>query len=184
MHKEYTGVVDGMAEASAIARQSNGTQTVIAASAPNAPLLTRVELVMEDVADKNSVCFTVNGQPRAKGSWSAYARKDGRGVVFTQAQTITQWQRRVATVARQHRPASWDMAAPMQLEVVFSMPRPKRSKHELHVVKPDLDKLCRTICDALTGSLYDDDSQVFSISARKCYAALFPPGITIRLVAT
>lgn len=31
--------------------------------------------------------------------------------------------------------------------------------------KPDIDKLCRAVCDALSGFCYDDDEQVVSINA-------------------
>lgn len=36
-------------------------------------------------------------------------------------------------------------------------------------VKPDLDKLCRTVLDALTGVAYKDDSQVIGIIANERY---------------
>lgn len=44
---------------------------------------------------------------------------------------------------------------------------PKKRKHI--AVKPDLDKICRSTLDSLTGILYKDDAQVVEISVRKHY---------------
>jgi Holliday junction resolvase RusA-like endonuclease len=35
------------------------------------------------------------------------------------------------------------------------------------ITRPDLDKLCRSICDSLTGTVYKDDGQVQSIELYK-----------------
>jgi Holliday junction resolvase RusA-like endonuclease len=59
---------------------------------------------------------------------------------------------------------------PVRVELVFYFVRPKSSKRELPSVKPDIDKLCRTVLDAATGRLFKDDSQVVILNARKEYA--------------
>lgn len=63
------------------------------------------------------------------------------------------------------------------MDLTFTFERPKshvkrngdlRSGYsEYHVQRPDVDKLCRAILDALTGVVYHDDSQVISLSAVK-----------------
>ena len=69
----------------------------------------------------------------------------------------------------------------MSLTLTFVFARPKahfRANGDLKDNAPqhcitrigDLDKLCRAVCDALTGIAYDDDSQVFSINAERRYA--------------
>lgn len=69
--------------------------------------------------------------------------------------------------------------------VVFTLPRPKahyrsgKSEHllrpdapALHSSKPDLDKLLRSTCDALTtAGAYADDSRIAQVYAVKVYAA-------------
>ena len=61
-------------------------------------------------------------------------------------------------------------AGPVTVRCEFVMPRrkaePKRST-PAHTRKPDTDKLCRAVLDALTGLVYTDDSQVVLIVASK-----------------
>lgn len=70
------------------------------------------------------------------------------------------------------------------VRVVFSLERPKghyrtgRFAHELRPDAParpdakklDLDKLCRAVLDALTGTAFTDDSLVVELAASKVYA--------------
>lgn len=51
-----------------------------------------------------------------------------------------------------------------------------KSAPRTHVSKPDLDKLVRTVLDALTGVVIHDDSQVCGIVAQKDYA---DPGVQV-----
>lgn len=72
-------------------------------------------------------------------------------------------------------------SAPIFLCLTFRFARPKghhNSKGQLkpsapidHITRPDLDKLCRSTLDALTGVLFHDDSQVAFLVASKCYCA-------------
>lgn len=67
---------------------------------------------------------------------------------------------------------------PLFVDVTFYMPKPKRPKFQLPAVKPDADKLCRALGDAMTTSgLITDDSRVTTWHARKRYSDT--PGITI-----
>ncbi len=59
---------------------------------------------------------------------------------------------------------------PLHLSIVFFMPIPKRSKAiEWHSKRPDLDNLVKMVCDSLIGILYEDDSCIAMITARKVY---------------
>jgi Holliday junction resolvase RusA-like endonuclease len=40
----------------------------------------------------------------------------------------------------------------------------------LHVYKPDTDNLAKFVLDALNGTYYKDDSQIYSLTIEKCYA--------------
>jgi Holliday junction resolvase RusA-like endonuclease len=60
----------------------------------------------------------------------------------------------------------------VSVSVMYSFARPK-GKDRRRVdpcVRPDVDKLCRALLDALTGVAYDDDGQVVALSVRKIYA--------------
>ena len=67
---------------------------------------------------------------------------------------------------------------PLFVDVTFWMPRPKRPKYSLPAVKPDADKLCRALGDAMTTSgLIRDDARITTWHARKRYGDT--PGIAI-----
>ena len=71
----------------------------------------------------------------------------------------------------------------IMLSITFYMPRPKshyrtgRYKHllkkdspKLHIVKPDIDNLAKFVMDSLQGILWDDDSYICALEARKVYS--------------
>ena len=82
----------------------------------------------------------------------------------------------------------------MALSVVFRFKRPaahigkkglkpSAPQHCTSAQKGDIDKLQRSLLDALTGVLYDDDRQVVSITAHKRYTvADEPQGALITLM--
>ena len=69
---------------------------------------------------------------------------------------------------------------PIYLHLLFRFQRPKghhNSKGQIkqsapttHITRPDIDKLCRSTLDGLTGVLFRDDSQVAFLVASKEYA--------------
>ena len=69
---------------------------------------------------------------------------------------------------------------PIYLHLLFRFHRPKghhNSKGQIkpsapttHITRPDIDKLCRSTLDGLTGVLFHDDSQVAFLVASKEYA--------------
>jgi Holliday junction resolvase RusA-like endonuclease len=67
--------------------------------------------------------------------------------------------------------------------VAFYLKKPKRAI-TLPTVKPDIDKLCRAILDALTdsGAIFDDDSQVVQLVASKNYSTLAQPYVVITVL--
>lgn len=67
---------------------------------------------------------------------------------------------------------------PMELLMTFVLPRPQKlQKKSLpqdrvpHTVKPDTDNLQKSVMDALSGLLFQDDRQVYSLTGWKWYAA-------------
>ena len=71
---------------------------------------------------------------------------------------------------------------------MFYLPRPKKYQRRLHVAHttaPDLDKLVRSVLDALTEVVYLDDAQVVEVLAVKRYADVAAaPHVTIRIEET
>jgi Holliday junction resolvase RusA-like endonuclease len=142
--------------------------------------------------------FTVLGIPQPKGSTQSfgYIPKDDAGyprtrttnkgqivpVIRTRTTSDnlknTAWQREVAlaamvAISRTTPRFACLVAGPVSLSADFYMPRPKRIKarEEPHVSRPDVDKMLRSICDALTGVAWTDDAQIDTIVGRKRYAA-------------
>lgn len=137
--------------------------------------------------------FFVAGKPQSQGSLKAIAlrRRDGRPILDDRGgQRIVlvdhnawnkPWRTVVATVAQQH--IAEDQIAvdgPVMLTLEFRMPAPKTAKRgALPIVFPDLDKLVRSVLDALTGVAYKDDKQVTDIDTSKRYAFDSQPGVHI-----
>ena len=68
------------------------------------------------------------------------------------------------------------------IECLFVMPRPKshfgtgrnagnlkKTAPKVHTKRPDIDNLCKWVCDCLNGIAYKDDAQVISLSGTKIY---------------
>lgn len=67
---------------------------------------------------------------------------------------------------------------PLRLSMIFVLPRPQKLQKKSspadripHTVKPDADNLQKSVMDALSGLLFQDDRQVYSVMAWKWYAA-------------
>jgi len=120
-----------------------------------------------------SFYFEVPGPFATKGSTLAFrdyhngkirTKTDSKhGKTFTAA---VQW------AAKQARVPMIPKGRGVTLSVVYSFSRPKgRDRWRVDpCVRPDVDKLCRALMDALTGIAYHDDGQVVALSVRKIYA--------------
>lgn len=117
------------------------------------------------------------GDPASQGS---HAIMNGRIVQVNSAKHKA-W--RKAIVEQTILPDDWQpIDEPCELIVNFYLPRPKTVKRGLPSVPPDLDKLIRSVGDALVvAGVLADDSRLVRISARKAYANGIEPGATIRV---
>ena len=121
--------------------------------------------------------FSVTGHPQPKGSTRAFVPKGWTRPVITGANPKSKpWEEAIHDAAC----SEISVASPVtghsafRVRLRFVMPRPKRLRadiriSQLHLVRPDLDKLCRCVCDALTGVAWRDDSQVTALWATKRY---------------
>ncbi len=126
----------------------------------------------------------VAGRPAPQGS----KRHVGRGVMVESSKALAPWRTLLTwSAAQAYRSAPKDGALAVVVE--FVMPRPKRLPKRLptppHTVTPDVDKLARGLCDALTGVVWRDDAQVIDLHGTKRYAEVDEqPGAHIRVVTT
>lgn len=151
----------------------------------------------------DGAAFYVEGLPIQQGALTC-SRNPTHKLYNTNHEKLDPWRARVTAAARNWAHAL--PAGPVDVELTFSMPRPKDhygtgrnaavlkpSAPAYPTTKPDLDKLVRAILDALTEArVYPDDSCVVDVYARKRYAGLFPngthtadvlavPGVVVRL---
>lgn len=133
--------------------------------------------------------FDVAGIPRPQGSMRAFVSKSTQRVVITADSAATRpWKTAVVEAARAGRVVIW--GGPVAVGITFRLPRPKGHIGARGLLpsapmhpnrKPDLDKLCRAILDALTeAAVVTDDAQVIRLSARKVYGT---PGASVRVLA-
>jgi crossover junction endodeoxyribonuclease RusA len=118
--------------------------------------------------------FTVLGlSPAPQGS----KRHVGGGRMVESSAKVKPWREAVRSEALATGLAI--SAEPIYLHLLFRFRRPqghRNAKGELKpsapqtpITRPDLDKLCRSTLDALTGVLFADDSQVAFLVASKEY---------------
>jgi crossover junction endodeoxyribonuclease RusA len=100
----------------------------------------------------------------------------GRPILTSSNKNLADWRRLVADGAQPH--AKMHEGA-VHITLSFGLPRPKSLPKKVlqNVKRPDLDKLIRGVCDALTGIMWNDDSQIVMITAAKTYA--LQPGVHI-----
>ena len=120
--------------------------------------------------------FWVQGHPVPQGS----KRHVGKGIMIEQS-NVKPWRDSIAWEAQ--NVIKTPLLYGVWLKLVFHFKRPKghygtgknagvlkeRFKRTDHTTRPDLDKLCRAVGDALTGIAYRDDSQVVSLGGAKVY---------------
>ncbi len=130
----------------------------------------------------------IPGTPVAKGSAKAFVVKSKQTgkhrAIVTQDNAAKQrpWASAITLAARDAMRGESPVAGPCRLEILFTMPRPKRhyrtgkyaaelrpDAERLHITKPDKDKLDRCVMDALTGVAWRDDSQVCWSESKKQY---------------
>ena len=128
--------------------------------------------------------FEVHGEPIPQGSTRAFIPKGWKRPIITADNKRTKpWKQEVAGAALVAMEKDLLSCAgknvPFGLLLTFKFQKPKSVKKSVtrKTTKPDLDKLIRSILDALTGIVFEDDSQVVTVQARKTFDE--PPGVKI-----
>jgi Holliday junction resolvase RusA-like endonuclease len=127
------------------------------------------------------VSFSITGDPASQGS---HAIMNGR-IVQVNSKKHKAWRTAIVNEVIATLPADWvPIDGPCELVVMFFMPKPASVKRSAPSVAPDLDKLVRSVGDALAiAGVYTDDSRITRISARKLYAQGIESGATITVKA-
>lgn len=134
--------------------------------------------------------FRVYGKPIPKGSHRAFVRGN-RAIITDSQEGLALWQSQIRVEAEKAKKdfpnVDWQNSA-ICLGLTFYFEHPKihftstgkQSKHFelIHTKKPDFDKLARAVNDALTGTLFADDSQSSIITGFKFYGQ---PGVNIQV---
>jgi Holliday junction resolvase RusA-like endonuclease len=128
---------------------------------------------------EDNFIISVVGDPASQGS---HAIMNGR-IVQVNSKKHKAWRTAIVTECIANLPADWvPLDEPVELIVNFYMLKPASVKRSLPSVSPDLDKLIRSVGDALAiAGVYTDDSRIVRISARKLYAQGIEPGATIEV---
>jgi Holliday junction resolvase RusA-like endonuclease len=123
------------------------------------------------------VSFSITGDPASQGS---HAIMQGR-IVQVNSKKHKAWRTAIVNEVIATLPADWEpIDGPCELIVNFYMAKPASVTRSSPSVAPDLDKLIRSVGDALAiAGVYTDDSRITRISARKLYAQGIEPGATI-----
>ena len=125
------------------------------------------------VTNQQFSCF-VAGIPRPAGSKTAiYAHDriillDGKTQLARQSHSA--WRETVAVTVKAQAKHLGDLKGACKIKLEFVLRAPKQKKHPEPIIRPDIDKLVRSVLDACTGILYYDDAQIVSLVATKRYA--------------
>lgn len=116
------------------------------------------------------ISFTVYGRPQPQGSTRSFI-KSGRIVTTSANPALKPWRGQVTLAAIEHREDRMPSEGPVRITArfFFSPPRTMPKDRRGMTTKPDVDKLLRSVCDAMTGVLYLDDSQVTEARVVKEY---------------
>jgi Holliday junction resolvase RusA-like endonuclease len=107
-------------------------------------------------------------------------------LVETEPQKVARWQELVAgaaliAIGDVPRPIFGKQVA-LAVRMEFRFERPSSVRRSYPSVKPDIDKLARAVCDALTGLAWVDDSQVVDLHPVKRYCeAGESPGAAVEI---
>lgn len=124
-----------------------------------------------------TISFTVYGKAETKGSSKAFVFTDKntgkhRASITNDNSKTKGWQGLVAKIAQEHSPEGGIIQGAVVVGIDFYFLRPKSvsvKKRPNMTVKPDIDKVTRSVLDGLKGVIYSDDAVVTGLNIRKYY---------------
>jgi crossover junction endodeoxyribonuclease RusA len=138
----------------------------------------------------SAISFFIHGMPVPQGS-----KRVIRGNLIEMADArLRSWRQDVAAISSQQMQGHLPWQGPVMVTLSFYLPRPKahygtgRNAERLKPqaptypsTHPDIDKLIRSVLDAMTGIVFHDDRQVVVIQAGKYYGQ---PGMDCEVAET
>lgn len=126
-----------------------------------------------------ALAFRVYGEAEPQGSARAFTPKRWtRSIITSDNPALKSWRQLVKEAASQALGAIPEserrlLQDGVRLSIAFYLPRPKSlpKRATAHTKKPDVDKLARGCADALSATVYRDDSQICELIVGKYYAA-------------
>ncbi len=121
--------------------------------------------------------FFAPGKPVAQGS----KRHVGGGRMIESAKALKPWRESVGAAYLSHYAGREPLTGALSLRLEFLLRYPKSGSRVCPSVRPDLDKYCRAVMDALTlCRAYLDDGQVVKLHAEKAYSYT-SEGVSVRI---
>ena len=128
------------------------------------------------------ISFTVLGKPQPQGSMKGFVLpgKDGkkpRAILTSDNTKMKPYRQQVGWAALDARAkaghttlfAEKQVAVGVEFRFYFEKPPSITKKRQYISVKPDIDKICRSTIDAMTGIMFADDAQIIHLDASKYY---------------
>jgi len=135
--------------------------------------------------------IVVFGVPAPQGSKRFVGlAKSGRGILIEASKKARPWRQDVKGIALEVRNGAAPLDSPLSVRMIFTMPKPAsapKKRVTLPMRKPDVDKLCRNVLDALVDAgVMIDDARVVRLEAAKVFPnedpeALDSPGVRITI---
>ena len=135
-----------------------------------------------------TLTFDVFGRPAPQGSKRFIGHSPKQGGRFIEASKyLPAWRKAVTDAASDAllRDMMSRIDGPVELEVMFFLERPATisvKQRPWPIKPPDIDKLVRGVCDAVTDAgVWGDDGQVVKLTAWKSYADTREPGAWVKI---
>ena len=143
----------------------------------------------------NQIKFTVYATPVPQGSMKGFVLKGkwgakDRAILTSDNSKLKPYRGEVTREAMlalgmagiEHPLAGKHIPVSMVFDFYLQKPASTPKKRGYPSVKPDVDKICRSTIDALTGLLYADDAQIVELSARKHYGTPERAEVTVTIL--
>lgn len=130
--------------------------------------------------DKTVASFFVEGIPVPQGSKVIRRHGDKAWMTDVNVTPLKAWRKQIEARAAIVMDGAEPVDAPIGIEATFYLSRPETVTREYPSVKPDVDKLTRSLFDAL-GSCIRDDARICEMHVSKKYASHTNTGVFVNI---